>query len=127
MDAIVKGQQIDLVTRQSIAKEILRFTVGVLDALSIPFYLIGGSALGAVRHGDIIPWDDDIDIGVLRGGLPSAYRVFSCRRALCAAASINHEGLLLADGQGCRPPNTPRGAYVPCVRGNGGLHRCLPA
>ena len=68
MDAILKGQQIDLVTRQSIAKEILRFTAGVLDALSVPFYLIGGSALGAVRHGDIIPWDDDIDIGVPREG-----------------------------------------------------------
>lgn len=68
MHEILKGRQIDLVTRQSIAKEILRFTAGVLDALSIPFYLIGGSALGAVRHGDIIPWDDDIDIGVPREG-----------------------------------------------------------
>lgn len=64
----MKGAEIDLGVRQSIAKEILRFTAGVLDELSIPFYLIGGSALGAVRHGDIIPWDDDIDIGVPREG-----------------------------------------------------------
>lgn len=34
----------------------------VCAVFKIPFFLYGGSLVGSLRHHDIIPWDDDIDV-----------------------------------------------------------------
>lgn len=38
----------------------------VCDKYNLKVFLIGGSALGAVRHRGFIPWDDDMDLSMTR-------------------------------------------------------------
>ena len=42
--------------------EVMKFIDKVCRENGIVYYIMGGTALGAVRHGGFIPWDDDLDI-----------------------------------------------------------------
>lgn len=42
--------------------EIMKYIDSVCRKNGIEYYIMGGTALGAVRHGGFIPWDDDLDI-----------------------------------------------------------------
>lgn len=52
------------------AHRILRLLLEDFDRVcakyDLHYYLICGSLLGAVRHGDLIPWDDDVDVAMPR-------------------------------------------------------------
>ena len=51
---------------QDCCSEILKEFVSYCEESDLVYYLVGGSALGAIRHKGIIPWDDDVDVGMPR-------------------------------------------------------------
>lgn len=74
----------------NIAKEFDR----ICRVHGIPYYMIGGTMLGAIRHKGFIPWDDDMDFGVpyeyytelieiLGEELPRPYRCSTYKNSKC--------------------------------------------
>lgn len=55
-----------LKTIQNIEKEITEEIFDICNRHNLRCSLVGGSAIGAVRHQGIIPWDDDIDLAMPR-------------------------------------------------------------
>lgn len=50
---------------QRVEFEILEVISEICNKHRITWWLEGGSALGAMRHQGFIPWDDDVDLGML--------------------------------------------------------------
>lgn len=51
---------------QNMELEILRDFQSLCEKYNIDYFAGGGTAIGAVRHKGFIPWDDDIDVNLVR-------------------------------------------------------------
>ena len=64
---ISKGYDDETLKRvQEVQLGILKSFISFCDKHDLHYFMTYGSALGTVRHHGFIPWDDDIDVGMLR-------------------------------------------------------------
>lgn len=56
--------------------EIMKYIDDLCRTNNITYYIMGGTALGAIRHGGFIPWDDDLDIFMTPDNYESFKAVF---------------------------------------------------
>lgn len=62
----MESPEFNLRKLQLIQLDILHAFDELCKSRNLRYFLLGGSALGAIRHGGFIPWDDDIDVGMPR-------------------------------------------------------------
>lgn len=67
----------DLTEVHAVLLEMIDAADKILRENDIEYFLICGTALGAVRHKGFIPWDDDVDIGIKREYFDKAENILS--------------------------------------------------
>ncbi len=61
---------------QKIELSIFKDFKDVCEKNSLTYFGLAGTGIGALRHGGFIPWDDDIDVGLLRKDYDKMIEIF---------------------------------------------------
>lgn len=72
----VPGTKVTDQQARSVNLEMLRYFDRVCRENGVKYSLTGGTLLGAVRHGGVIPWDDDVDVFLTRPEFEKLSAVF---------------------------------------------------
>lgn len=75
----MENSQQHLNDTQKYILHVLREVTRVLEELKIPYFMQGGTMLGAIRHDGFIPWDDDVDLGIPRADYDRLLKEVSAR------------------------------------------------
>ena len=62
----MKEKKIDVQEMKQIQMQMMDLLDTFCSENKLNYYMIGGTAIGAVRHKGYIPWDDDIDVAMPR-------------------------------------------------------------
>ena len=61
-----KQHKNELNDTQKYILHVLENVLNISEKMNLKCYMQGGTMLGAIRHGGFIPWDDDVDLGMMR-------------------------------------------------------------
>ena len=67
----------------SVELSMLKDFMKLCDDNNIEYFAISGTAIGAVRHQGFIPWDDDIDVALLRKDYERFVKVMKKNKEFC--------------------------------------------
>lgn len=74
------GKKIELEEQRKIQIEILGYVDAFCQKNGIKYFVSYGSLIGVIRHKGYIPWDDDIDICMLREDYEKFKKLFMCEK-----------------------------------------------
>ena len=89
---------------QNLGTELLVFVNNICKMYNLEWWLDYGNLIGAVRHGNYVPWDDDVDIGMMRKDFLEFDRIF--------AKEVKNYGIDDIVEVGYRPRNIGNGKTI---------------
>jgi len=88
---VMELEVIDIDKQKKIILDILLFINDFCEKNRIKWYIAYGTLLGAIRHEGFIPWDDDIDIMMLREDYNHFIQAFGERQGYYYLASFEND------------------------------------